>query len=159
MAAGLAGMVAARTRGKNAFLQYESQFNEAMARLAPLREELKAAIDADAESYNAVMKAYQSAKDSADGGQAISAALRQATSIPLSVAERAVEVERIATQLKPITSPNMASDLTTAIALAKAALAGSLANVAINLDSIKPASPEEEAFVSETRKRAAELRA
>jgi glutamate formiminotransferase len=158
MAAGLAGMVAAITRGKKDYKQYESQFNEAIARLTPLREELKAAIDADADAYNAVMKAYKSAKDSADGGQAINSALQQATSVPLGVAERAVEVERIATQLKPIASPSMASDLTTAIALAKAALDGSLANVAVNLDSIKPESAEDEAFVSETRKRAADLK-
>jgi hypothetical protein len=51
-------------------------------------------------------------------------------------------------KLKPITNPNMKSDLTTAIALAKAALEGALANVEINLDSLK-----DEAFVTETRKR------
>ncbi len=134
--------------------------SEAIARLTPLREELKAAIDADAESYNVVMKAYKAAKESADGGRrAINAALRQAASVPLGVAERAVEVARIAAALKPITNPNMHSDLITAIALARAALEGALANVEINLDSIKPGSPEDEAFVAETRKRAAELRA
>jgi formiminotetrahydrofolate cyclodeaminase len=52
----------------------------------------------------------------------------------------------------------MASDLTTAIALASAALEGALANVAINLDSIQPNSPEDEAFVSQTRQRVAELK-
>src|SRR5277367_1478296 len=62
MAAGLAAMVAAMSRGKKAYLQYESQLSEAIARLGPLREGLKAAIDADAESYNLVMKAYKSAK-------------------------------------------------------------------------------------------------
>jgi formiminotetrahydrofolate cyclodeaminase len=53
----------------------------------------------------------------------------------------------------------MKSDLTTAIALAGAALQGALANVAVNLDSIKPGSTDEEAFVNETRKRAAGLTA
>jgi len=53
----------------------------------------------------------------------------------------------------------MKSDLTTAIALAKAALEGALANVEINLGSIKSASPEDEAFVSETRKRMEALKA
>ena len=43
------------------------ELNEAIARLATLREELKAAIDADAESYNVVMKAYKAAKESAEG--------------------------------------------------------------------------------------------
>jgi formiminotetrahydrofolate cyclodeaminase len=159
MAAGLAGMVASMSRGKKAYLQYENQFSEAIARLTPLREELKAAIDADAQSYNSVVKAYKSAKESGDGGQAINAALRQAISVPLGVAEKVMEVALIATSLKPISNPNMASDLTTAIALARAALEGALANVTINLDSIKAESAEDEAFLSETRKRAAGLRA
>ncbi len=64
-------------------------------------------------------------------------ALKQATSVPLGVAEKVVEVAKIAGELKPITNPNMSSDLTTAIALAKAALEGALANVEINLDSLK----------------------
>ena len=159
MAAGLAAMVATMSRGKKAYPQYEAQLSEAIARLSQLREELKSAIDADAESYNVVMKAYRSAKasDSSananDGDAAISAALKQATSVPLGVAEKVVEVAKIASTLKPITNPNMKSDLTTAIALAKAALEGALANVEINLESLK-----DEAFVGETRKRAAALR-
>ena len=52
MAAGLAGMVASMSRGKKAYLQHEGQLGEAMARLTQLREELKSAIDADAEAYN-----------------------------------------------------------------------------------------------------------
>ena len=159
MAAGLAVMVATMCRGKKAYLQYESQYSEAIARLTPLREELKAAIDADSDSYNVVMKAYKAAKESADGGKAINAALQQAASVPLGVAEKVVEVARIATTLQPITNPNMKSDLITAIALSRAALEGALANVAINLDSIKPVSPEDETFVSEARKRAAALKA
>src|SRR3982075_2977081 len=106
MAAGLASMVASMSRGKKAYLQYESQLSEALARLSQLREELKSAIDADAESYNVVMKAYKSAKESSDGEGAINAALKQATSVPLGVAEKAVEVAEIATTLTPITNPN-----------------------------------------------------
>ncbi len=153
MAAGLASMVASMSRGKKAYLQYESQLSEAIARLSQLREELKSAIDADAESYDLVMKAYKSARESSDGDAAINSALKQATSVPLGVAEKAVEITKIASNLKPITNPNMKSDLTTAIALAKAALEGALANVEINLDSLK-----DETFVNQTRKQAATLR-
>ncbi len=156
MAAGLATMVASMSRGKKAYLQYESQLSEAIARLGQLREELKAAIDADAESYNLVMKAYKSAKDSKDGEAAIDAtindALRQATSVPLGVAEKVTEVSGIAGGLRPITNPNMKSDLTTSIAIAKAAREGALANVDINLELMK-----DEAFVKETRRRVAAL--
>jgi glutamate formiminotransferase/formiminotetrahydrofolate cyclodeaminase len=158
MAAGLASMVASMSRGKKAYLQYESQLSAAIARLGQLREELKSAIDADAESYNLVMKAYKAAKESSDGDAAISAALKQATGVPLSVAEKVVEVAKIATSLKPISNPNMKSDLTTATALARAALEGALANVEINLDSLKNDSLKDDAFVTETKKRAAALK-
>jgi glutamate formiminotransferase len=157
MAAGLAGMVASMSRGKKAYLQYESQLSEAIARLAQLREELKAAIDADAESYNLVMRAYKAAKDAPDGGRAISAALQRATSVPLTVAEGSVEVERIASGLRAMTNPKMSSDLTTAIALAKAALTGALSNVDVNLESMDPESAEDQAFTSKIRSRVAAL--
>jgi len=158
MAAALASMAASMSRGKKAYAQYESQLSEAIARLSQLREELKSAIDADAESYNVVMQAYKSAKESSDGNVTIASALKKATSVPLVVAEKVCEVAEIATKLKPITNPNMKSDLTTAIALAKAALEGALANVEINLDALKKDSPKDEPFVIETQKRVAALK-
>src|ERR1700690_4131028 len=128
MAAGLAAMVASMSRGKKAYLQYESQLSAAVARLTPLREELKAAVDADAESYNSVMKAYKQAKtaDEKSAEAMIDAALKQATTVPLTVAEQAHEIAQIAKSLEPITNPNMKSDLTTATALAGAAVTGAL---------------------------------
>jgi len=153
MAAALAMMVAAMSRGKKAYLQYERELSDAIARLGPMREELQAAIDADAESFNVVMKAYKQAKESADGQGMIEAALKQATSVPLGVAERAHEIAAIVERLRPITSPNMKSDLTTAAALARAAIAGASANVEINLESLQDA-----AFAADVRRRAAALR-
>src|ERR1700746_2156310 len=81
MAAGLAAMVASMSRGKKAYLQYASQLSAAIARLNPLREELKAAVDADAASYNSVMKAYKAAKIATNEKSAdamIEAALKEA---------------------------------------------------------------------------------
>ncbi len=154
MAAGLAVMVASMSRGKKAYLQYEAELSAAIAKLSPLREELKAAIDADAESYNSVMLAYKTAKTaSAPEGEAmIEAGLKQATSVPLAVAEKAREVVQITQSLFAITNPNMKSDLTTAMALARAAITGALANVEINLESLK-----DQAFAGEVRKRAEAL--
>ncbi|HZQ68566.1 MAG TPA: glutamate formimidoyltransferase [Terriglobales bacterium] len=153
MAAGLATMVASMSRGKKAYLQYERELSEAIARLGGLRESLKASIDDDAESYNAVMKAYKQAKESADADGMIDSALKQATSVPLSVAERAREVATIVEMLRPITNPNMKSDLTTSLALARAAMEGALANVEINLEALK-----DEAFVADVRQKAELLR-
>jgi glutamate formiminotransferase/formiminotetrahydrofolate cyclodeaminase len=153
MAAALATMVASMSRGKKAYLQYERELSELIARLGPLRDELKAAIDADADSFNVVMRAYKQAKESVDGDRLIDAALKQATSVPLGVAESAREIAAIVEKLRPITNPNMKSDLTTAAALAHAAIEGASANVEINLESIKDA-----AFAADVRKRAAALR-
>jgi formiminotetrahydrofolate cyclodeaminase len=154
MAAGLATMVASMSRGKKAYAAYERELSQAIARLSQVREELKAGIDLDAESFNTVMKAYKQAKDAPDGDSLIDTALKQATNVPLSVAQRASEVMSVAEKLKPITNPNMASDLTTAIALGRAALEGAMANVDINLESIKDA-----AFVADIRARADTLKA
>jgi glutamate formiminotransferase / formiminotetrahydrofolate cyclodeaminase len=153
MAAGLATMVASMSRGKKAYLQYGDELTEAIGRLGPLREEMLAAIDADAESFNVVMKAYRQAKESPDAGTVIDAALKQATSVPLRVAESAREIAAIVGRLRPITNPNMKSDLTTAAALAQAAIEGASANVEINLESLKDA-----AFAADVRRRAAALR-
>jgi glutamate formiminotransferase len=163
MAAGLAAMVASMSRGKKAYLQHDAALGEAIARLTALREELKVAIDADAESYNSVMAAYKAAKTSPDGGADITAALRLAAGVPLSVAGSAAEIAHIASSLRQITNPRMSSDLTTSIALAKAALAGALANVDVNLDSLeadglKPLPREDADFVTAARGRVEELR-
>lgn len=153
MAAGLATMVASMSRGKKAYVQFERQLSEAISRLSQLREELKASIDADAESYNSVMAAYKKSRESAAADGLIDSALKQATSVPLGVAERAREVLFLSQSLGPITNPNMKSDLTTAGALARAAIEGALANVEINLESLKDAE-----FVASTRQRAAALK-
>jgi glutamate formiminotransferase/formiminotetrahydrofolate cyclodeaminase len=148
-------MVASMSRGKKAYLQYEAQLSAAIARLTPLREELKAAVDADAESYNSVMKAYKQAKSAPDeksGEALIEAALKEATAVPLAVAEKAREIALIVKSLDPITNPNMKSDLTTALALAGAAVTGALANVDINLASLK-----DQAFAGDVRRRTAAL--
>ena len=156
MAAGLASMVASMSRGKKAYVQYESRLSAAIAELTPLREELKASIDADAESYNSVMKAYKAAKiapDEKSGEALIETALKGATAVPLNVAEKTYQIAQLAKSLEPITNPNMKSDLTTASALATAAITGALANVEINLASIK-----DRFFADQVRQRTAKIK-
>jgi glutamate formiminotransferase len=154
MAAGLVNMVASMSRGKKAYAQYERELSDAIALLSQLREESKAAIDADAESYSAVMGAYKKSRESASADGLIDKALKQATRVPLGVAERAQEILRLAEKLRPITNPNMKSDLTTAAALARAALEGALANVEINLESL-----QDDDFKAQIRARTAAIRA
>ena len=150
MAAALGSMVAGMSRGKKAYLQYERELSDALARLGELREQLKASIDADAESFNEVMAAFKKAKVDAEAQAEVEAATKKATLVPLAVAERAREVREIVESLRPITNPKMASDLTVAAALANAAIQGALANVEINLGDI-----EDKVFVADATQRAA----
>jgi len=153
MAAALGCMVAGMSRGKKAYVQHEAQLSDAIARLSELREAFKAAIDADAASFNEVMAAFKKAKDHPEAQSEVDAALKRATEIPLKVAEQAAENGRILESLRPITNPKMASDLTVGVGLAKAAVDGALANVEINLGDIS-----DSAFVSDVRARVAAVR-
>lgn len=146
MAAGLAAMVAGMSRGKKAYLQYQRELSDAVAELGRIREQLKTSIDLDAASYAEVMKAYKDAKSAAPdlGERLISDALKNATRVPLQIARSAHRVHQIVESLKPITSKNMWSDLAVASSLAKTAIEGGLANVQINLESLK-----DEAFKAE----------
>jgi glutamate formiminotransferase len=153
MAAALGCMVAGMSRGKKAYLQFEAPLSNAIARLSELREAFKAAIDADAASFNEVMAAFKKAKDHPEAQSEVDAALKGATEIPLKVAEQARETREILESLRPITNPRMASDITVGIGLAKAAADGALANVEINLGDMSDAK-----FVSEARARVAKVR-
>ena len=154
MAAALGCMVAGMSRGKKAYLQYEAQLSDAIARLTQIREDLKAAIDADAASFSDVMAAFKKAKDHPAAQAEVDAAMRRATEIPLKVAEQAHETGKILEALRPITNPRMASDIAVGIGLAKAAMDGALANVEINLADMSDAT-----FVAQMRERVAAMRA
>jgi glutamate formiminotransferase len=152
LAAGLCSMVAGMSRGKKKYLAYDRELGEALARLAQLREELKAGVEADANAYNTVVKAFKQAKEAGDNGSAVTEALKTATLVPLGVVERAREVAEWSERLRPITNPKMESDLTTAASMARAAIEGAMANVNINLQSMP-----DEAFKREIEGRLSNL--
>jgi glutamate formiminotransferase len=160
MAAGLASMVAGMSRGKKAYAQFDAELTAALAQLEALREEFKAAIDADAEAYQAVVAAYKARKNAAleqaVAGEMVVTALRGATAVPLRVAECAAEVSALIETLRTKTNPKMASDLAVAAALAQAALEGAAANVEINLEAFEAGT--ESVFIAETRAKLMRIR-
>lgn len=152
MAAALGSMVAGMSRGKKAYLQYETQLSDAIGELAKLREEFKAAADADTAAYEDVVKAFRKLKQDPGAQAEVTGALKQATNVPLSVAQNAHMTIAILDALRPITNPRMASDLTTGLALARASREGALANVEINL-----ADTDDPQFVAWVREKVAGL--
>ena len=92
-----------------------------------------AAVDRDAEAFNAVMLAYKRPK--AERAPFIEEALHGAAEVPLQVVER---IHAMQQRLDALQIPaRFASDLAVAKALATAARAGALENVNINLESIQ----------------------
>ncbi|MCL4793092.1 MAG: glutamate formimidoyltransferase [Bryobacteraceae bacterium] len=95
------------------------------------------AVDRDAAAYQAVVTAFRRPKDDPERGGAIQAAFQTASEVPLEVFERAAALDRRLKELMEAAAAKFASDVETARALADAAMAGSRANVLINLESLK----------------------
>lgn len=98
----------------------------------PLRAFLTEAVERDAEAYNGVIAAYKRPK--AERGPFIEAAMRDATIVPLEVAERTHLLIEMLVRLAAEAPSKVASDVTSAQALANACRTGALSNVRINLE-------------------------
>lgn len=156
LAASLAQMVAGLSRKKKSQAAYVDQLSQAISDMRAAASDLAAAIDHDAESYDAVLAAFKLAKETPEDQrqreEAIQKATRGAAEVPMTVARKATEIFDRLGQLQAISSASMSSDLRVARLMAAAGARGALANVAINLDSITDAS-----FVAAMRKQAAEI--
>ncbi|HEV2422660.1 MAG TPA: glutamate formimidoyltransferase [Candidatus Acidoferrales bacterium] len=156
LAASLGQMVAGLSRKKKSQAAYADKLAEAVSEMHAAAADLAAAVDRDAESYNAVLAAFKLPKEtpqeSAHREQAIQKATRGAAEVPMTVARKSAEIFEYLGQLETISSASMLSDLRVARLMAAAGARGALANVAINLDSITDAS-----FVAMMRKQSAEI--
>ncbi|MGH7208692.1 MAG: cyclodeaminase/cyclohydrolase family protein, partial [Nitrospiraceae bacterium] len=106
-------------------------------RLTALRKKLQGLIQADADAYAGVVRAYRLPKTDPARSEAISTSLRIATEVPLETAAMASEVASLLRGLLPHTKPTMASDLKVGLLLALAAIEGALENVRTNMKSQK----------------------
>lgn len=156
LAASLGQMVAGLSRKKKSQAAYVDQLSHAVSDLQGAAADLAAAIDRDAESYDAVLAAFKLPKDTPEESvrrnDAIQKATRGAAEVPMTVAQKTTEIFERLGQLKSISSASMSSDLRVARLMAAAGARGALANVAINLDSITDAS-----FVARMRKQSDEI--
>jgi glutamate formiminotransferase/formiminotetrahydrofolate cyclodeaminase len=105
-------------------------------RLGELSAKLQQLIQADAEAYEQVLRAYRLPKTDPDRADSIATALQVATDVPLSTATLALEVARLLRQLLPRIKPSMASDIKVGLLMALASIEGGLENVGINLKSL-----------------------
>ncbi len=107
------------------------------ARLASLIEELRRLIQADADAFEQVLAAYRISKTDTSRPAAIAKALEQATETPLHTAKLAAETITLLRGLQNRAKPSVASDLAVGLLMARASAEGGLANVDINIKSLK----------------------
>jgi formiminotetrahydrofolate cyclodeaminase len=108
------------------------------------------AVKRDAAAYESVRAAYKKPKD--ERAPFVEQALQQAAEVPLEVAETAASLEERLQGLKLSAPEKFGSDIETALALTAAAMSGAVANVRINIESMK-----EEALIASIRERLARI--
>lgn len=156
MAAALAAMVARLSTGKGQATP-DTFYQDLSAAGEELAGELATGGARDAAAFAVVMEAYRLPKDTAEQvaerAAAIQAAMINAARVPLDNAGLCSRVLALTGLLEGRSNPNAQSDLQCAVYLARAGLAGCLANVAINLPAI-----EDNAVVYAFKERAAAFR-
>ncbi len=158
LGAALGQMVAGLSRRKKSQAAHMDALSEALAELHGFAQSLTEAIDRDAASYDAVLAAFklpqETEEEKSRREEAIQKATRGAAEVPLSVAEKAVQVYEKLGQLQSISSVSMLSDLRVGQLMAASGVRGALENVAINLESLTEAT-----YVAQMRRKMKELEA
>ncbi|MBK5255923.1 MAG: cyclodeaminase/cyclohydrolase family protein [Vicinamibacteria bacterium] len=139
LAGALVEMVAGLPKSRTGVPEEREKLDAAKASAEKAGARLRQLVDLDTDAYNAVTAAYRLPKatdeEKAVRKQAIAAAMRQATEVPLETCERTSEVLRAAAQALAHGNPNAASDARTAMALCRAALDAGAENVRANVGS------------------------
>jgi len=140
LGAALVAMVARLTIGRKAYAAVDGRARQILAEAETLRGELRRLVDDDAAAYAGVSAAYKVPKENPGRAQVIDQALLGAARTPIAMARGAVRVMGLAKEIGAIGNKNAASDAGVALALGRAALAGALANVRVNVGSLTDAS-------------------
>jgi len=144
LAAGLGEMVCGVSLKRKSLGAHHPTLEASRIRLAALHERLMETVDRDAQSYEAVMRAFKLPKstetEQAARNQAIETASKQASVVPLETAELAAAVARELASLAGITIAQAASDLRVASDLAETARRGGIENVRANLPGVRDES-------------------
>lgn len=141
MGAALASMVCNLTIGKKNYEGVEEDLKKTLADAEALRARLTDMIRADVEVFDQVMAAYGMPKetdiDKAARSEAIQAALKAATEVPLNCARASAEAIALSRVVAEKGNLNVISDAGVAVLAAYAALRSAALNVYINAGAIK----------------------
>lgn len=150
LGAALVSMVCNLTLGKKGYETVQDDIQALLVRSEALRQELTGLLEADVEAYTAYSVAAKMPRNTdeekAVRAQAMQAALKNATMVPMRIAEAAVKVMDLCLPTAEIGNKGAVSDAGVAVLMAEAALRSAALNVLINLGAIK-----DQEFVAEKR--------
>lgn len=148
IAASLSEMVANLTFGKAGFEAVEEEMKEIAKHASQYREKLVKAIDRDSDAFTKVLAAYKLPKrteqEQRERKAAVQEALKNASSVPLNVAEDALAILELGGRVLKKGNENAVTDGAVAVMMARTAILSALYNVKINLVSVT-----DEKFVNE----------
>lgn len=138
LAAALVGMVARLTSGKD---QPEAEdMKPLLEKALALQRELQEYVDRDTEAFNQVTAAFRMPRESKDEkrirSEAVQAAMKDASLLPLHVAQLCLDTIKITGIMISKGNPNALSDAGVALLMAYSGVRGAGFNVQINLHSI-----------------------
>ena len=143
LGAALISMVCNLTIGKEKYKAVEGDMTEILSQTEQLRRELIDLLQADTQLYGKVIAAYRLPKNTEEEKssrlQAIDAALKEATMVPMQIAERCAKVCDLCVPAVHKGNVGAISDVGVGVIMAEAALVSASLNVKINLGQIKDA--------------------
>ena len=152
----LSGKVTNLARGKKGYEDVQAELERIEVRGGSLQERLLAIADEDSAAYELVMSAMRRPRttdaERAARVEALQAAYREATMVPLETMERCVEALELARAALDRGNRGAFTDVGVAVLLAEAALRGASLNCRVNLASIK-----DEGFRTQAEARLADL--
>jgi methenyltetrahydrofolate cyclohydrolase len=128
------------TIGKPKYAGAEPRLKQIRSDLSQFGARLRELIAEDAESFEAVLRAYRMPKDTdeqkSERASTVQTALRRAVDVPLETAQSSLNVLMLLRELADLGTPNALSDVAVGARLAEVAIRGASYNVGVNLDSL-----------------------
>lgn len=156
LAASLVAMVCRLTIGRKGYESVSAELEAILLSAESLQYQLRELMQADINAYARVMDGYKLPKatdaEKTARGHAVQDALKHASDVPLTVAERCADALALTEIVAQKGNKNAASDAGVGALMAEAGLRGAALNVSINLGAIR-----DEAYVNDRRMRVAKL--